>query len=130
MNEFDAVLTRAFAEAHDEPVDDGFSVNVGHGVARRELNNKVRSGVYAVGMAAAGAAICYGAYGFMSAFGQDFLASAGLEVARAHGAISSAPSVEGAAQGVMQSIGAGLTQVLLITAALAGGAVAYRSAQE
>jgi hypothetical protein len=130
MTEFNAVLTRAFAEAHDEPADDGFTVNVGQAVARREFGVKVRNATYAVGMAAAGAAICYGAYGFMSAFGQDFLASAGLEVARAHGAISNAPSVESAAQGALQSIGAGLTQVLLVTAALAGGAVAYRSAQE
>lgn len=130
MNDFDALLTRSFAEAHDEPVDDGFSVNVGHAVARREFSNKVRTGVYAVGMAAAGGAICYGGYGFLSAFGQDFLATAGLEVARAHGAISNAPSVGGAAQGMLQSLGAGLTQVMLITAVLAGGAVAYRSAQE
>jgi hypothetical protein len=130
MTEFNAMLTRAFAEAHDEPVDDGFSVNVGHAVARREFSNKLRNGAYAVGMAAAGAAICYGGYGIMSAFGQDLLATAGLEVARAHGAMSNAPSVGGAAQGMLQSLGAGLTQVLLIMGALAGGAVAYRSAQE
>jgi hypothetical protein len=130
MTEFNAVLTRAFAEAHDEPVDDGFSVNVGHAVARREFNNKLRNGVYAVGMAAAGAAICYGGYGFLSAFGQDFLATAGLEVARAHGAVSSAPSMDAAAQGLMSSVGAGLTQILLITGVLAGGAVAYRSTQD
>jgi hypothetical protein len=130
MTEFNSVLTRAFAEAHDEPVDDGFSVNVGHAVARREFSNKMRNSVYAVGMAAAGAAICYGGYGFLSAFGQDFLATAGLEVARAHGAISSAPSVGGAAQGMLQSVGAGLSQILMITAVLAGGAVAYRSTQE
>ena len=72
MTEFNAVLTRAFAEAHDEPVDDGFTVNVGHAVARREFSNKVRNGVYAVGMAAAGAAICYGGYGFLSTFGPSF----------------------------------------------------------
>jgi hypothetical protein len=130
MNEFDAVLTRAFAEAHDEPADAGFTVNVGHAVARREFSNKIRSAVYATGMAAAGAAILYGAYAVASAFGQDFLATAGLEVARAHGAVSNAPSVGAAAQGALQSLGAGLTQVLLITAALAGGAVAYRSTQE
>ena len=81
-------------------------------------------------MAAAGAAILYGGYTFAAAFGQDFLATAGLEVARAHGAMSSAPSVSGAAQGLMQSVGAGLTQILLITGVLAGGAVAYRSTQD
>lgn len=130
MNDFNALLTRSFAEAHDEPADDGFTVKVGHAVARQEFANKVRNAMYATGMAAAGAAICYGGYGFLSAFGQDFLATAGLEVARAHGAISSAPSVTGAAQGLMQSVGAGLTQILLITGVLAGGAVAYRSVQE
>jgi hypothetical protein len=130
MNEFDAVLTRAFAEAHDEPADDGFAVNVGHAVARREAANKVRNAAYTAGMAAAGAAILYGAYGIVSAFGQEVLASAGLEVARAHGALSSAPSVGGAAQGFVQSLGAGFTQILLVTAAHAGGADAYRATQE
>jgi hypothetical protein len=130
MNDFNALLTRSFAEAHDEPADDGFTVKVGHAVARQEFTNKIRSAVYASGMAAAGACVLYGAYAFASAFGQDFLATAGLEVARAHGAISNAPSVSGAAQGLMQSLGAGLTQILLVTGVLAGGAVAYRSTQE
>jgi hypothetical protein len=130
MNDFDALLTRSFAEAHDEPADDGFSVNVGKAVARREGANKIRNAAYTVGMAAAGAAVLYGAYGIATAFGQEFLATAGLEVARAHGAMSNAPSIGGAAQGVVQSLGAGFTQILLVTAALAGGAVAYRATQE
>lgn len=130
MSEFDALLTRAFAEAHEEPADDGFSVKVEHAVARVEAASKVRSAAYATGMAAAGAAILYGAYGLVSAFGQEFLASAGLEFARAQGAIAQAPDLGGAAQGVMQSLSAGLTQVLLISAALAGGAVAYRATQD
>lgn len=130
MSEFDALLTRAFAEAHDEPADDGFSVKVGQTVARREMASKVRGAAYAVGMAAAGAAILYGAYGLLTAFGQEFLATAGLEIARVHGAMAATPSVDSAAQGVAQSLGAGLTQILLVTAALAGGAVAYRSAQQ
>lgn len=130
MTEFNAMLTRAFAEAHDEPADDGFAVQVGHAVARRETANKIRNGAYSIGMAAAGAAVLYGAYGIASVFGQEFLASAGLELARAHGAVASAPSVGGAAQGMLQSLGSGLTQILLISGVLAGGAVAYRSAQE
>jgi hypothetical protein len=130
MNDFNAMLTRSFAEAHDEPADDGFTVQVGQAVARRELENKIRNAAYTAGMAAAGAAVLYGAYGIASAFGQEFLASVGLEVARAHGALSETPSVSGAAQGFMQSIGAGLTQILLVTAALAGGAVAYRATQD
>lgn len=129
MTDFNALLTRSFAEA-DEPADDGFSVKVGHAVARSENALKVRNAAYTVGMAAAGAAILYGTYGLVSTFGQELMASAGLEVARAHGAISSAPSVTGAAQGLLQSMSAGLTQVLLITAALAGGAVAYRATQD
>ena len=129
MNDFDALLKRSFAEA-PEPVDAGFSVQVGRAVAYREKTAKVRNAAYTVGMAAAAAAVCYGAYGIASVYGQEVLASAGLELARAHGAISGAPSVEGAAQGVMQSFGAGLTQMLLVFAALAGGAVAYRSAQD
>lgn len=130
MNDFDALLKRSFAEA-PEPVDDGFSVNVSHAVARTESALKVRNAAYQVGMAAAGAAILYGAYSVATAFGQEFLASAGLEVARAHGALSSAPSVSGATQGFLQSLSAGvMTQILLATAALAGGAVAYRATQE
>lgn len=130
MNEFDALLTRSFAEAHNEPTDDGFTVKVGQAVARRETENKIRNAAYAAGMATAGAAVLYGAYAVAGAFGQELLATVGLEVARAHGALSEAPSVSTAAQGFMQSIGAGLTQILLVTAALAGGAVAYRASQE
>ncbi len=127
MNDFDALLKRSFAEAH-EPADDGFSVNVGRGVARSEAALKVRNATYAVGMAAAGATILYGAYGLVGIFGQEILATAGLEVARAHSAISSAPTFS--VQGMMQSLGAGLSQGLLVLGALAGGAVVYRQVQE
>jgi hypothetical protein len=130
MNDFDALLKRSFAEA-PEPADDGFTVKVGHAVARRETAVQIRSVVQSVGMAAAGAVALYAVYGLVSSFGQEVLAVAGLEVARAHGALSSAPSISGAAQGVMQSLGAGMmTQLLLIAAALAGGAVAYRAVQD
>jgi len=127
MNDFDALLKRSFAEAH-EPADDGFSVNVGRGVARSEAALKVRNATYAVGMAAAGATILYGAYGLVGAFGQEILATAGLEVARAHSALSSAPTVN--TQGMIQSLGAGLSQVMLVVAVLAGGAVVYRQTQD
>lgn len=130
MTEFNAMLTRAFAEAHDEPADDGFSVNVGQAVARSERLNKLRNAAYTTGMAAAGAAVLYGAYGIASVFGQEFLASAGLELARAHGAVASAPSADGVAYGLLSSLGAGLTQIFLVAGALAGGAVAYRSTQD
>ncbi len=133
MNEFDAVLKRAFAEA-PEPADDAFVVNVSHAVSRRERFAQLRNAAQTAGMAAAGAAVLYGLYGFVSAFGQEFLASAGLELARAHGALSAAPTVgdaAGQAQTALQSVSAGImTQILLIMAALAGGAVAYRTIQQ
>jgi hypothetical protein len=131
MTDFDALLKRSFAEAH-EPADDGFVVNVGHAVAKREASLKLRSYFQYGAITIGAAAVSWGLYAFAGAFGQEFMASAGLEVARVHGALSSAPSVDagGAAQGFLQSLGAGMTQILLITAALAGGAVAYRSTQE
>ena len=129
MNDFDALLKRSFAEAL-EPADEGFSVQISRAVAHREKTAKVRNAAYTVGMAAAAAAVCYGAYGLMGLYGQEVLATAGLEVARVHGALSGAPSVGGAAQGMLQSFGAGLTQMLLVFVALAGGAVAYRAAQD
>ena len=129
MTDFDALLKRSFAEA-PEPVDDGFTVKIEHAVARRESALKVRNLAQSVGMAAAGAAVVYGGYALYGAFGQELLASAGLEIARAHGAISSAPSIGGAAQGVLGTLGAGMIQIMLMTAAaLAGGAVVYRQTQ-
>ncbi|MBL8532125.1 MAG: hypothetical protein JNK94_10355 [Hyphomonadaceae bacterium] len=129
MTDFDALLKRSFAEA-PEPADDGFTVQVNRRVVQREAQAKLRQNVWAVGMAAAGAAIAYGLYALMQVFGQEILATAGLEVAQAYGALSSAPSVSGQAQSLVQSLGAGITQILLITAALAGGAVAYRATQD
>ncbi len=127
MNDFDALLKRSFAEA-DEPADDGFSVQVSHAVARREAASTLRSRAYAVAMGVAGLAVFYGVYALVSALGPQVLAMAGLELAQAHGALASGPSET--AQGLMHSLSAGMTQVLLITAALAGGAVAYRSVQQ
>jgi hypothetical protein len=129
MTDFDALLKRSFAEAH-EPVDDGFVVNVGHAVARREADLKVRSYIQYGAITLGAAAVSWGLYAFAGAFGQEFMASAGLEVARAHAALSSAPDAGAATQGVLQTLGTGLTQILLVTAALAGGAVAYRASQD
>lgn len=124
MNDFDALLKRSFAEA-PEPADDGFSVHVSKAVAHTEAAAKVRRFAQDVGLATAGVAVLYGAYALMSAFGQQVLAEAGLGIARAHGALSGVGSGQSLA-----SMSAGMSQILLITAALAGGAVAYRSAQE
>jgi hypothetical protein len=136
MNDFNALLTRSFAEAHD-PVDDGFSANVAHAVARSEKALQVRAVVQSTGMALGGAAALYGVYAFVGAFGQDFLASAGLEIARIHGSLSAGPSVGeatgdavGATGGLLTSLGAGFTQILLFAGLLAGGAVAFRATQQ
>ncbi len=129
MTDFDALLKRSFAEAH-EPADDGFVVNVGRAVAKREAGLKTRGYMQLGAVTIGAAAVSWGLYAFAGAFGQEFMASIGLEVARAHAAVSTAPDPGAAAQGFIQSMGAGLTQILLVTAALAGGAVAYRSTQE
>lgn len=136
MSDFDALLKRSFAEA-PEPQDDGFSLNVVHAVARAEKALQIRTWIQSTGMAIGGAAALYGVYAFVAAFGQEVLASAGLEIARLHGSLSAAPSVTqatgdavGATQGMLQSLGAGLTQVLLLAGVLAGGAVAYRATQQ
>lgn len=129
MTDFDALLKRSFAEAH-EPADDGFAVNVTHVVARREAGLKARGYMQYGAITIGAAAVSWGLYTFAGAFGQEFMASAGLEVARMHAAVNAAPDAGAAAQNFIQSMGAGLTQILLVTAALAGGAVAYRSTQE
>jgi len=130
MNDIDALLKRSFAEA-DVPADDGFSVKVSHTVAVRERTAQVRTVVYSLGLAAAGAAIAYGVSAFAGQYGQQVMASAGIELARAHGALASAPSPGAAAHGVLQSLGAGMTQMLLLTVgALTGGAVIYRQTQQ
>jgi hypothetical protein len=129
MTDFDALLKRSFAEAH-EPADDDFVVNVSRAVERRENALKVRGAFQLAGVTIACGALAYGAYAVLSVFGQEMLATAGLEIARAHGAISSAPSAGMAAQGLLQSMSAGMSQILLVTAALAGGAVAYRASQD
>ncbi len=135
MTEFNALLKRSFAEA-PEPADDGFSLRIGRAVARRESAIGARALIYAVGLGVAGVAVFMGVFPLLWGFGQDFLSSGGLEVARAQGAFNSeAPaltsSVSEQAQSWMQSISAGLmSQMLLIAASLAGGAVAYRASQD
>ena len=123
MEDFDALLKRGFAEAH-EPADDGFSVNVSSAVARHERAAKLRAAVQTSGLGLAAAVTLFGVYGLLQSFGPDMLASAGLGFVHAK-AVLGAP-VENAVQG----LGASLTEVLFATAAVAGGLVAYRSAQE
>lgn len=133
MTNFDALLKSSFAEI-EEPADAGFSVNVSHGVARMERAAKARAWTQNVGMVVGAAATVWGLYSVAGVFGQDLVAAAGLEFAQLQDAISSGPSVSAAAetagQGLMQSLGMGMTQILLATGALVGGAVAYRAAQD
>ena len=72
----------------------------------------------------------YSALGALGPIGQEMMASLGLEVARAHAAVSTAPDVSASAQNFAQSMGVGLTQILMVAAALAGGAVALRSTRD
>ncbi|HVK82415.1 MAG TPA: hypothetical protein VM915_17580 [Verrucomicrobiae bacterium] len=133
MSDFNALLKSSFAEM-EEPADAGFSVNVGHGVARVERAAKVRALTQTVGMMAGAAATAWGLYSVAGVFGQDMLVAAGLEVSRWQAALSSGPQMsvaaETAGQGLLQSLGLGMTQILLATGALVGGAVAYRAAQD
>lgn len=132
MTDFNATLTRAFAEAH-EPADDGFSVNIGHAVARHERLAKVMAGVQTAGATVATVAVGYGLWSAFSGFAPDLMASVGLEFAKAHGAISQAPTVANNASVIgstfMNSIGAGLSQIMMVTGLIVGGAVAVRSTQ-
>lgn len=129
MTDFDALLKREFAQAH-EPADDGFSMHVGKAVARTEMAARLRGWTQTVGLAAAGAAVAYGLSAAVGAFGDEALATAGLEIARAHSALSEAPSMSGLAQNLTQTLGAGMSQVLMAMAVIAGGAFAYRQAQD
>jgi hypothetical protein len=133
MSDFNALLKSSFAEI-EEPVDAGFTVNVSHGVARVERAAKVRNWTQAVGLMAGAAAAAWGLYSVLGVFAPDLIAAGSLEAARLQNAISSGPQLSAAAEtagvGLMQSIGLGMTQILLATGALVGGAVAYRAAQD
>lgn len=123
MDDFNATLKRAFAEA-PEPADDGFVVNVTHIVARKEKSVLWLLSLQGLGIAAAAAAIVYGLMGAFGAVGMELLAGVGLEVARVHGAMTQASSFNFA------TMAAGLTQILFVMAGLAGGAVVYRATHQ
>jgi hypothetical protein len=133
MTDFNATLTRAFAEAH-EPADDGFSVNVGKAVARRENAGQAMQVTQAVGLATAGVAVFYGVGSVAQGMAPEFMASAGLEFARAHGAISQTPDLASTAaswgQSLLRVASVGLTQIMVVAAALGGGAYAMRNARQ
>lgn len=124
MNDFNATLTRAFAEDHHEPADNGFAVRVSGAVARHE---KALLGLFiaqGVGISAAFAAVLWGLMAGFGSYGPEILASLGLEIARAHGALTQASSFNFA------TIAAGLTQFLLVAGALAGAGAVYRNSQQ
>lgn len=123
MTDFDSLLKRSFAEAH-EPADDGFSVQVSHAVARAERMAQVRSAAQTGAWAVAAAAIAYGVYGLAMSMAPEVVTSLGFGMLRAHQVIT------GPGANAMQVIGASLPQIFLITGVLAGGMVAYRATQE
>lgn len=122
MDAFDATLKRAFAEAA-EPVDDGFSSGVSLAVARGEKAFVNRTIVQGVLMSAAAVAVGYGLLLFFQAIGPQIMASLGLELARAYGAVGSSAGFD------VNLMGLGLTQIILVMSAVAGGAVLYRNSQ-
>jgi hypothetical protein len=124
MDDFNATLTRAFAEEHHEPADDGFTLRVGAAVARQEKFIVWMSVVQGVGAAAAAAAVVWGLIVGFGMYGSSLMASFGLELARAHGALTEASSFSFA------TLAAGMTQFLLIAGALAGAGLVYRNSQQ
>jgi len=119
MDAFETSLKRAFAEA-PEPADDGFAFRVAGAVQKREKASQTRVIVEGFGMAAGATALVVAIAQIAGAVAPDVLASAGLELARAHGAL---------ATGASFNMGAGLTQMLFVLGALGGGAVVYRANQ-
>lgn len=123
MTDFDTLLKRSFAEAH-EPADDGFSVSVSHAVARKERLAGVRNALQAGAWTIAGATVLFAVYGVAMNMAPEVLTSLGFGMSRAHEVLS------GPGANAVQTISAGMTQILLVTGALAGGLVAYRATQE
>lgn len=123
MTDFDALLKRSFAEA-PEPADDGFSVRVGAAVDKRERMAKAM-GVLNVGGTLVGAlAAAWGGLMIVQGAAPEVLATLGLELARAHGAVSASPSVN------LSAMAGGLSQFLLVMGSLAGGVLVYRNNQQ
>ncbi|MDX2277539.1 MAG: hypothetical protein NW206_18985 [Hyphomonadaceae bacterium] len=121
MNDFNAALTRAFAEEHHEPADDGFSFRVTEAVARKEKRAVWVAVAQGLAVATAIAAVALGLLAGLAAFGPAIMASLGLEVARAHGALTAFDTT---------SLAAGMTQFLLFAGALAGAGMVYRNSQQ
>ena len=124
MTDFDALLKRSFAEAH-EPVDDGFCVRVEEAVAKRERVSQVLSAFQVGGTLVGALAVAWGGIGIVQGAAPEVLASIGLEAARVHGAMSTpAPSINFA------TLAGPLTQMLMVVASLAGGVLVYRNSQQ
>ncbi len=124
MTDFDALLKRSFAEAHDEPADGGFSDRVAARVARTERVARFRNGLQTGAWAIAGATVLFGVYGMVMSMAPDVVAQLGFGMSRAHQVIT------GPGASAMQTVSAGMTQILLVTGAIAGGLVAYRATQD
>jgi hypothetical protein len=125
MNDFNAALTRAFAEQHHEPAEDGFARRVAAAVARKERLKLWLLIAQGVGVAVAVSAVIWGLIAGFGVYGPGLMASLGLEIARAHGALTQAGAFNFAALAA-----AGMTQFMLIAGALAGAGMAYRNSQQ
>ena len=126
MNAFESDLKRMFAEVPD-PADDSFSVRVAEKVQTREASRKwagwARIAAFVVGALTALVAV----FMALKSFGLMLMADMGLGLARLHGLVTEAEFSSSLNQSIM---GVGLTQILLMTLALAGGAYAMRRARD
>ena len=122
--DINATLTRAFAEAA-EPADEAFVVAVTGSVARKERMAAMLAWAQVLGMAVGAMAVVSGLFMIFQPMLPELMASAGLVLAQAHGSVAGvqAPSLSAAGA-------AGLTQMLIVITALAGGAAVYRVNQQ
>ncbi len=79
-NDFDVELTRAFALVED-PSDNGFTVAVGHRVARTETRRRIGRGLHTALMGVAGAAGAFALWQVVGAAAPQIVAGLGLNLA-------------------------------------------------
>ena len=122
--DFNATLTRAFAEA-SEPADESFVLAVSGAVARKERMAGALAWAQVIGLAIGAMAVATGVFMIFQPMLPELMASAGLSLAQAHGAVVNAQTANLSSAGA-----AGLTQLLFVVVALAGGAAVYRANQQ
>ena len=122
--DFDATLKRAFAEA-PEPADDHFVHAVSWRVAKREKAAAALAWGQVVGITVGAMAAAFCLLTMLVPMAPSLMASFGLELAQAHGSMVSASSFNLSAVSA-----AGLTQMLIVFGAIAGGAALVRVNQQ